>query len=139
MTYHAIYFSLRFLNWCKKSRYSPIQRYSFLSLHVHCTSKPSQTQVDSLPDKGNLEYALPVSLLDDLCLDLCPCTTEQAGCCDIAHVQKYPMSHEKSHASNLIGSTRAHTPHRVMVSHGYTYTCSCEHVYVQHLKGGRQP
>ena len=45
----------------------------FLSLNY--TLKLSHSQVDSLPDKGNSEYTLPVSLLDDLCLDLCPCTT----------------------------------------------------------------
>ena len=60
-------------------------------------------QIDSLPDEGKLEYTLPVSLLDDLCLDLCPCTTVQAGCSDIVHVHKFCASqcHMKNHMPQI--------------------------------------
>ena len=61
----------------------------FLSLH--CTSKPFHTQVDSLWDEGDSEYKLPVSLLDNMCLDLCPCTTAWERC-DITHLLKYCTS-----------------------------------------------
>ena len=94
-----MYFSLRFSNWCRQSRH--YNATHFLSLH--CMSKPFHTQVDSLSDEGNSEYSLPISLLDDLCLDLCPCTTARARCCDIAHLLKYCTSqcHMKNHMPRI--------------------------------------
>ena len=84
-----IYFSMRFSNWYRQSRHSPTQCHSFLSLY--CTSKPSHTQIDRLPDEGN-SYTSPVSLLDDPYLDLCPCTTGRVRYCDIMHLLNYCAS-----------------------------------------------
>ena len=97
---------------------TPLDRF----LSLHCTSKPFHTQVDSLSDEGNSEYTctLPVSFLNDLCLDLCPCIIAWVRCCDIAHWLKYCTSQcrEKSHALNLIGSSGFWTVEAAKPSNG---------------------
>lgn len=68
------------------------------------TSKPSHTQADCLPDVGNSKYTLSVILHDSLCLDLCPCTTAQVGCCDTVYVVNYCPSqyYMKSHMPRFL-------------------------------------
>ena len=87
-----MYFSLRFSNWSRQSNTMPLAFYPYIA----CSSLLKLRLI-------------AVSLLDYLCLDLCPCTTARARCCDTAHLQKYSMSQEKSHASNLIGSSGSWT------------------------------